>query len=439
MDEHRIVSLFSGAGLMDSGFEQAGCTIAAAVEYDKQAVETWKRNRPGREDRIICQDIRTVTPEQLGVVPDELWAIIGGPPCQGFSVANSTRAHANGQTAAWKDDPRNTLFQEFLRLVIALHPERFVMENVKAMYTTGAANLGEPGLIMREVLDDFTGAGYRVQAQVLDAADYGVPQHRERVFVIGIRADLPDPILYPIQTHGAPGSGYLPWRTVRQAIGDLPEPGASHANHADFNRERIKENGHIGHRELDMDAPSYTVTAGRTDTGHGILAPVLPANHNDYCPADSNQGMESGHRPLRVDEPAPTVAAHHTNQPVHPGPMNHEPTHDDGKQLWKPWRSSEQRTGPQGALAADSRLSKPGNHHNPHEAQTIPRRLTPRECARLQSVPDGYFFCGSKSAAYRQIGNGVPVELARRIAAVLIGSEPGKEVKAYAPQLTWSF
>ena len=214
-------SLFAGAGLMDLGFELAGWECKWAVEWDKQACETWKHNRPGMENRIICGDVRKATPDQLA----EVDLIIGGPPCQGFSVANSSRAHKNGNLSAWRDDHRNLLYKEFLRLVTALKPKYFVMENVKPMFSTGAKETGEPGPIMLDVLDDFTAAGYRVAAQVLDAADYGVPQHRKRVFVVGVKADLPDHILYPVQTHGEPGSGYLPWKTVREALAGLPEPG----------------------------------------------------------------------------------------------------------------------------------------------------------------------------------------------------------------------
>lgn len=347
-----FVSLFSGAGLMDLGFELAGWECVAAVEIDKSAVATWKHNRPGKEDRILCEDIRKVDAERLSITLGTLGLIIGGPPCQGFSVANGARVHKNGNTSAWKDDPKNLLYKEFLRLVKALRPERFVMENVKAMYTTGADEPGQPGPIMREVLTDFTEAGYLVAAQVLDASDYGVPQFRERVIVVGVRTDLPYPILYPIQSHGAPGSGFTPWRTVRDAIGGLPEPGETIPNH---------EGNPLASDFFERTAPKWEKRWG----GMPVVDPEKPG-----ATVDTKAGRASGYsQPILMTHPEP-------------------------------------------------------------------RRLTPRECARLQSVPDWYFFCGSKSAAYRQIGNGVPVELARRIGAVLIGTDKGREKKPHQPQLT---
>lgn len=319
---------------MDLGFELAGWELKWAVEWDKQACETHRHNRKDGEYLLIQSDVREVTPDQLLPVD----CIIGGPPCQGFSTANTSRAHANGNLVAWKDDPRNLLYKEYLRLVTALHPKYFVMENVKAMYSTGSDDTGQPGPIMREALRDFAEAGYRVAAEVLNAHWFGVPQDRERTIVIGVRRDMPAHIRFPVQTHGEPGSGYLPWRTVRDAIEDLPDS-----------------------------------------------TPLIP-NHGAFAPAISNQGFESGHRELDMDKPSPTISAHHTNQPVHPGHTN--------------------------------------------------RRLTPRECARLQTVPDWYVFCGSKTATYRQIGNGVPVLMAQRIAETLLTGNGGREVKPYQPQLT---
>jgi len=429
----KFVSLFAGAGLMDLGFELAGWECVKAVEWDKRAVQTWQHNRPDHADRILCADICKVTAETLELEPGELDLIIGGPPCQGFSVANSTRAHKNGNTSAWRDDPKNLLYLEFLRLVKELRPRRFIMENVKPMFSTGAREAGQPGPIMQAVLADFTEAGYRCAVEVLDTADYGVPQHRERVFVIGVRADLVEPIRYPIQTHGRAGSGYLPWMTVRDAIGDLPEPGAATANHENTaSGSEVYDSFNCANLVADADKPGPTIQ-GNTVTGQPFHPG--PMNHDTYAPVASNQGMESAFRPLDVDEPAPTVNAHHTNQPIHPGPMNHQPALPPPPSAFT--EVFQKKHAPMDLdEPADTIVAKQdaGNVNLLQGPQ--PRRLTPRECARLQSVPDWYFFCGSKSATYRQIGNGVPVEMARRLGAVLIGAEPGREITPHQPQLT---
>lgn len=335
----RIVSTFAGGGLKDKGFEEAGCEVVAAVELDRYACATWRHNRPGQEDRMHQTDVTLVTAETLGIQPRTIDGMIGGPPCPGFSPANNKRPQAGGNVHRWKDDPRNLLYQQYARLLKELQPGWFVMENVKTMYTTGADATGQPGPIMLEVLTDLSAAGYRVAARVLDAADYGAPQHRERTIVIGIRQDLPGAIRFPIQTHGEHGSGYLLYKTVRDAIADLPPPTETVANH----------------------------------TGAMVIR-------------DGGYTYQQKNYVADWDEPSPTLNCNR---------LDHPPIH-------------------------------------PAEA----RRLTPRECARLQTVPDDYVFCGPKTAAYRQIGNGVPVELARRIAATILGREPGVEVAPYQPQLT---
>lgn len=367
---------------MDLGFEQAGWELKWAIEWDKSACETHRHNRKDKDYLLIHGDVREVQPEQLS----EVDCIIGGPPCQGFSTANSKRAHANGNISAWKDDPRNLLYKEYLRLVTALRPKYFVMENVKAMFTTGAEATGEPGPIMREVLRDFTEAGYRVAAEVLNAVWYGVPQFRERTIVIGARSDLAVSIRYPVQTHGEPGSGYLLWKTVRDAIGDLPEPVG---NVWRDTGERRAE------KRVSHDQPAKLIQAEERP-GRSFRF----GNHEGACPVTRN-GYELGDRDMNPDAPSPALNLGRTDHaPPHPGPMNHEP-------------------------APTPAADKPQL-----------RRLTPRECARLQSVPDWYFFCGSKSATYRQIGNGVPVLMAQRIAEVLLAGEGGRTVAPYQPQLT---
>lgn len=177
------VSLFSGAGGFDLGFAQSGYDVRVMVEYDETACATLRANMDRfdeyTEPEIIQEDIREVSTEQIleaaGVGFGGIYAVFGGPPCQGFSHSNQNRS---------RDDPRNELYMEMVRVVREAEPVFFVMENVKGLATM------DEGEVIKQVCRDFQECGYDVTWDVLEAADYGVPQHRERVFVIGKRVDV---------------------------------------------------------------------------------------------------------------------------------------------------------------------------------------------------------------------------------------------------------
>ena len=163
-----VISLFSGAGGLDLGFMWAGFQIIWAIDNFKEAVSTYRQNLG---DHIVCGDIETVRIEH---VPDAD-VIIGGFPCQGFSVANMKRS---------KTDGRNKLYQNFVGFIEEKKPKYFIAENVR-----GILSLSK-GRVFEQILDDFSSDGYNVQHAVLNAADYGVPQRRERVFLFGVRNDI---------------------------------------------------------------------------------------------------------------------------------------------------------------------------------------------------------------------------------------------------------
>jgi len=178
------VSLFTGAGGFDLGMEQAGIDVRVMVEKDEQACDTLKLNMPDffcehTKPEIINEDIYEVSTEQIleaaGVKMGGVTVVFGGPPCQGFSHANPNRN---------PDDERNELYQEMVRVVHEAKPVYFAMENVK-----GLASMAD-GEVIKNVCKEFQQCGYDVTWDVLDAADYGVPQHRERVFIIGKRVDV---------------------------------------------------------------------------------------------------------------------------------------------------------------------------------------------------------------------------------------------------------
>jgi DNA (cytosine-5)-methyltransferase 1 len=241
--------------------------------------------------------------------------IIGGFPCQGFSQANLLRRGS---------DDRNKLYLQFVRLVQDKQPRYFVAENVRGILSL------EAGAAFARILSDFRSIGYRVEHRVLNAADFGVPQTRVRVFLIGVRADLPFDAhpTFPEPTHSRFPTGNLKaWVSIGEALSGLPDP----------------------------------------DGGE-----VLPPNHiySKYRVVDRNF---TGHRPTDPSKPSPTILA--------------------------------RGNGGGGVCAI------------PHPSGM--RRLTVRESARVQTFPDEFVFAGAMNSMYRQVGNAVPVLLARRIAESL--------------------
>jgi DNA (cytosine-5)-methyltransferase 1 len=253
----KVVSLFSGAGGLDLGFKMAGHDVIWANDLYGDAVETYRANLG---DHIVCEDIFSVKAED---VPD-CDVIIGGFPCQGFSVANTKRN---------VEDERNQLYKQLMRIIEAKKPKFFLAENVK-----GIMSLGK-GEILKMILDDFTNLGYKVQAKLLNAADFGVPQLRQRVFIIGVRNDIDFDYKYPRSTHSADESdGLKKWLGVGEALQDIPDPDEPNAipNH-DYSKYKLRFNGYLGHRTIDPDKPAPTVTARGDDKG-GVVVLHHPSN-----------------------------------------------------------------------------------------------------------------------------------------------------------------
>jgi len=301
----KVISLFSGAGGLDLGFMQAGYSVVWANDIDSDAVETYRHNIG---DHIILGDIKELDLDDL---PD-CDVVIGGFPCQGFSMANAKRS---------KLDERNKLYMEFLRVLEAKKPKYFVAENVK-----GILSLGQ-GEVIKAIVKDFESAGYKVKHELLNAADFGVPQTRQRVFIVGVRDDLDFNYIFPSPTHSREGKDDLKkWVSVSEAISGLPDPDKPNdvKNHV-YSKYKLVFNGYLGKRPLHPDLPAPTVTA-RGDRKGGVV--VLP--------------------------------------------------HPNGE-----------------------------------------RRMSIRELATVQSFPRDYEFLGTNSDCYRQIGNAVPVELAKAVAQAL--------------------
>jgi DNA (cytosine-5)-methyltransferase 1 len=360
-----VVDLFCGAGGLSEGLRQAGFVPKVGVDFDKHAAATYRKNHPGVP--VIEKDIAEVTSAEIKKLAglDRIDLIAGGPSCQGFSTHGKRM----------QDDPRNFLFEHFVRLVDEIRPRMFLMENVRGMLTYNK------GAFRRQIEAAFAEIGYRTNfAQVL-AADYGVPQLRHRILFIGTCEDEL-PLTFPPPTHGDAESGLLPYITVEQAIGDLPLMGEEFMKV----RRRYKtpprgpyqvycRSGaptevslHIS-RPLSAQASRLAKFIGQ---GEGLRA--VPVDHlpdrfrrmRKISNGELRRDCTTLYHRLSVEKPSYTITCNYKN--VASGPFLH-PFED--------------------------------------------RAISHREAARFMSFPDRYEFVGSAIA--RQIGNSVPPLLARSI------------------------
>lgn len=365
--QNRIIDLFAGCGGMSLGFELAGFAPSIAVEKDDWASETYRKNHP--TVNVVTEDITQILspeirfPEAKGVV-----GIIGGPPCQGFSLSGGRDPK----------DPRNSLFTDYMRFVDAFRPRFFVLENVPGILSARTRK----GESVKEVIKSVAKKlNYNTHMVVLNAADYGVPQSRVRVFFIGIHETLPfNPMLLtpPPSTHQAQ-------ITLREALSDLPSieagekgdglPYISSPQNAyqAWCRQNASETviNHVAMRHTPRLISRFSVIkCGES------LADVPPEHmqrkRGNAAEISGKTYSQNNMRPF-PDRPSPTIPACFQSNFVHP-------------------------------------------FHN--------RNYTAREGARIQSFPDSYVFCGRRTtmsweknlSQYQQIGNAVPPLLAKAIA-----------------------
>ena len=259
----RIVSLFSGAGGLDFGLIGAGHKVVWANDIDLDAVTTYRKNIG---DHVVHHDISGVESSTIPTCD----AIVGGFPCQGFSQANLLR---------FNDDARNRLYLEFLRIVEDKQPAFFLAENVRGILSLAG------GKAIAKIIEDFSAAGYRVDSQLFDVANYGVPQRRHRVIIAGTRSDLPLSMnfQFPQATHAMPSKaaqlGLKRWRTIVEALTEIPEPDAPHnfLNHI-YSGYKVTNRNFTGHRTTDPSKPSPTILARGNGKG-GVCAIQHPRNH----------------------------------------------------------------------------------------------------------------------------------------------------------------
>ena len=226
MREFTAISLFAGAGGLDMGFENAGIKTIWANDFDADACKTHE-NWSGA--KVVCGDVAKI---DAGDIPDAD-IMLGGFPCQGFSLSGPRKI----------DDSRNVLYKHYVRIVKAKRPKMFVGENVKGLLTMGN------GSIIEAIIADFAECGYDVYYKLLNAKDYGVPEDRERVIIVGFREDL------GIKEFEFPAP--RPYRvTMRNVLKDLPDPKPEEVCNAPYSSRYMSRN-----RKRGWDDVSYTIPA----------------------------------------------------------------------------------------------------------------------------------------------------------------------------------
>lgn len=262
----KIISLFAGAGGMDLGFLKAGHEIVWVNDNDSDSCLTYEKYF---KHKPICKNIEDVPSSTIS----DGDVVIGGFPCQGFSIANPYRN---------TEDKRNKLYLELLRVIRDKKPKYFVAENVAGLCSIGGYESNEDkkqhtGKVLKVILDELRHAipmGYHVAFKILNAADFGVPQLRKRVIILGTRNDIKKILTHPNPIHSQDIDHLLPnWKTVKDALSELPEtPCASIPNHLGTSH-RVKINGHIGNRATRWDKPSPTIVGRGGGTGGPVIIP----------------------------------------------------------------------------------------------------------------------------------------------------------------------
>ena len=359
-----VIDLFCGAGGLSEGFRQAGFRVLAGNDVMPSAGATFRATHP--EAKFYSKPASELSADELfadlGLVRGQLDCLIGGPPCQGFSVYNHRRG---------LHDPRSHLFRDFLSLVEDLNPKWVVIENVTGIFSAGNGQAVDD---IKSVLGDL---GYKAEVKVLRAEDYGVPQLRRRAVFLATRVDVP--ISFPIPSHG---EGLEPLVTVEDAIGDLPP----------------LENGEdLGDLEYTSSPTSQYQRAMRGNSLHAT------------CHAASKLGKINIERMKHIPQGG---SWRDIPFDLLPEGMKRAKRSDHTKRY--------------GRLRADGQastiLTKCDVHWGAYIHPEQDRSLTVREAARFQSFPDWYVFSGSRTEQYVQVGNAVPPLLARAIGQTILKS-----------------
>lgn len=362
MNEPTVIDLFCGAGGLSEGMRQAGFRVLAGNDIDEHAGSTFAATHPdatfipGSIYDLAANDFLRAT----GLKKFELDVLAGGPPCQGYSVYN----HQRGM-----HDRRSHLFKEYLRIVEGLMPKWLVMENV-----TGIMSAGE-GEAFQAVLSGIRSLGYNVEAKILRAEEYGVPQERRRVVFIGNRIGAP--IVWPTKTHGP---DLQPYTTIRDALSDLPE--LVNGEDRGVTNYRTKANSsyqaelRIGSSKVHNHSASKLGAINLERMQHIPQGGSWRDVPFDLLPAGMKRAKRSDH------------------------------TKRYGRMRWE-------------GLACTI-LTKCDIHWGAYIHPEQDRSITVREAARLQSFPDWFHFSGPRTEQFVQVGNAVPPKMGKRIGLAIL-------------------
>lgn len=430
----KVIDLFSGCGGLALGFEKAGFDIVAGIELMPAACKTISYNlswRYGKESVHICGDITKIEGDIFkDRIGSEGCIVIGGPPCQAYSIAGRGKLRSLGEDRVNVKDARGYLYQDFLRFVFEMDARAVVMENVPESTNFGGKN------IPQIVCDELNSKGYNAYWTILNAADFGTPQIRERVFVIGVKDSEKNMIELPIPTHKSISEeltqyqkrfdGYtkyknfripndtkdlkIPWVTVGDAFSDLPVL---------FPNENSKyklvplniEQPYKTEPQNDFQKAMRNWYGKETQT---VSANAFRKNERDFpifarMKAGDNYIDASRIADELFEKEAKMFGYKKGTEEYEKLNLKMVPQYDRKKfeSKWKRLDSNK----PSHTLVAH--LSKDTySHIHPWE----PRGISARESARIQSFPDDFFFDCSMGDAFKQIGNAVPPLLSYGVA-----------------------
>jgi DNA (cytosine-5)-methyltransferase 1 len=469
----RAIDLFSGCGGLSLGFAKSGFEIVAAIENDSLAAQSHAMNffkdhpdslrvvHSKPRDIVMWEPKEIVSEFALGDVESAVDVVMGGPPCQAFArVGRAKLREVASHPEAFLHDPRSNLYLRYLRYVRQLHPLVVVMENVPDVLNYGGHNIPEE---MCEVLSDL---GYVCKYTLLNAAFYGVPQMRERMFLVALAEEIGSDVSFPPPTHwielprGYEGSRQVALKSIvgngrngqlsvfggsafyappPQATRDLPPAVTAEEALSDLPAITLHLEGKLrrGTRrlsELVPYAPSGRISGyarlmrewpGFVSRG-GIQGHVIRSLPRDY---EIFRRMEPGDQYPEAYQHALALLADRINELRQKGKRIREgsqeyrllkkqivPPYDPGKFPNK-WRKMEAHLPARTLMAHLGKDSYSHIHYDSKQARTI----SVREAARLQSFPDGFLFAGTMNPAFRQIGNAVPPLLAASLACQIMG------------------
>ncbi len=359
------VDLFAGAGGLSLGFEQAGFNIRLAIEADKHAAMTYKSNRKNKKVIVHSDDIHNLPPAKilktLGYKPGQLDIVIGGPPCQGFSTSNTVTRN--------RENPKNLLIFTFFEYVKKLKPKWFVMENVAGL------GIFERGDFKEKLLNKFSRQGYEVQCVVLNAANFGVPQSRNRIFFIGTNTGVSLKFVDSLVQKKSKSQ-----ITIKDAISDLPilrngnsvekKPYRKNGDLSSYQKlMRIKTNGMVSNNLTTRHSEIAIKRFKEIKKGENLVAlakrkPALVQNYKDISNCHSWVYLRQS-----WGKPSVAIINYRKNMLIHPSQN---------------------------------------------------RGLSVREAARLQSFPDKYCFYGPLSYQQQQVANSVPPLFAKEVASSIV-------------------